>query len=469
MNSVILKPKTQPLPHQLEASEFLIKNKAAALFDEQGVGKTKEVIDSIIGILEKGDASAALIVCPKTLTYTWKVEISKHSYLKAEVIDGEGRDKGYKFMSPANIFVINYEGIKSNLPIIKMLLKSRPFILVLDESQRIKNPETETFKSVEKIKDYAVRKYILSGTPVANSPDDLWAQFYFLDGGETLGRNYKDFKGTFNAKNVDSGMLSDLQKKISPLSLRRLKTNVLELPEKSYESVYIKLSPQQNGIYQKLRKELLIEVMKVDEKTVLDESRSILKKLVRLIQIASNPGLVVPDYLEIPAKFKALDKIVLEVIARQEKAIIWTSFVDNIKALKTRYQDHGSLTIYGDIPISNRNRYVEFFQNDSNYRIMIANPAAAREGLTLTAANNAIYLDRNLNMVDYLQSQDRIHRISQQKRCRIIKLLAEGTIDIFVEDKLSKKHNIAQVIQGDLGSYDDSSYLTKEQILEILN
>lgn len=115
-----------------------------------------------------------------------------------------------------------------------------------------------------------------------------------------------------------------------------------------------------------------------------------------------------------------------------------------------------------------RNKFVTKFQENEDYKVLVANPSAAREGLTLTAANNAIYVDRSFNLVDYLQSQDRIHRISQEKRCHIVKLLCSNSIDFFVEDRLARKQDIAKVIQGDTSELSDSGYLTKEEVIEIL-
>jgi SNF2 family DNA or RNA helicase len=464
------KQKTLPLPHQLEAINFLVSKDYAALFDEQGVGKTKEIIDAIITILKAKKADSALIICPKTLLYTWQMEVKKHSYLVPVVIEGASRSKGYKFLTSANIYILNYEGVKSELDIVELLLESQRFILVLDESQRIKNPQSQTFDAIARLSKYPVRKYILSGTPVANKPVDIWAQFYFLDGGKTLGKDYKLFQSRYG--DITKGSLDSykkLKEKIAPLSIRRLKENVLELPEKIYEQVLVDMSNEQNQIYQKLKKELLIEIINTPEKKIIDEAKSILKKLLRLAQIASNPGLIVMDYKETPAKFIALDKIVKDIISRGEKVIIWSSFVDNVKQLKQRYQKYGALNIYGGVEMARRNKYINQFQEDKDCKILVANPAAAREGLTLTAANNAVYLDRSFNLVDYLQSQDRIHRISQKRQCRIIKLLCKGSIDFFIEDKLARKQDIAKVIQGDSIHIDDSVYLTKEEIVELLS
>ena len=470
MTRDFFKQKTAPLPHQLEATNFLVSKKQAALFDEQGVGKTKEVIDAIITILKSKEADAALIICPKTLMYTWQMEVKKHSYLIPVVITGEGRSKGYKFLTSANIYILNYEGVKAELDIVELLLQSQRFILVLDESQRIKNPKSQTFDAITKLAQYPLRKYILTGTPVANKPIDLWTQFYFLDDGKTLGKEFKLFQKRYGDISKGSATLyQELQKLITPLSIRRLKENVLELPEKIYEQVMVDMSPRQIEIYERLKKELLIEILNTPEQKIIDEAKSILKKLLRLVQVASNPGLVVRDYRETPSKFVVLNKIVKDILKKGEKVIIWSSFVDNVKGLKSRYKEHGALNIYGGIDIATRNKYITLFQEQDDYKIMVANPAAAREGLTLTAANNAIYIDRSFNLVDYLQSQDRIHRISQKKRCRIIKLLCKNSIDLFVEDKLARKQDIAKVIQGDSTQIDDTGYLTKDEIVELLN
>ena len=117
--------------------------------------------------------------------------------------------------------------------------------------------------------------------------------------------------------------------------------------------------------------------------------------------------------------------------------------------------------------VDERNVAVQKFKHDNDCKILIANPAAAREGLTLTVANNAIYLDRNFNLVDYLQSQDRIHRISQNKKCNIVLLIGKNTVDEYIDEVLFKKQNVAGFIQGDIKNI--SSYqLTKDEIINIL-
>jgi SNF2 family DNA or RNA helicase len=241
------------------------------------------------------------------------------------------------------------------------------------------------------------------------------------------------------------------------------------LPEKCYYEKHVDLGLRQRLLYDTLRTELMIEIEDIEGNTILDDSNDILKKLLRLVQLASNPFLVDKSYNETPAKFIILDSIIEDIIQKGEKAIIWSSFVDNIRILSKRYKRYLPLLIYGDIPIERRNKSVNLFINDTNHKLLIANPAAAREGLTLTVANNAIYVDRNFNLVDYLQSQDRIHRISQERKCSIIKIIADGTIDVFIDEIISRKHSIASYIQGDRSDPIFDYNISKEQLLSYLS
>jgi SNF2 family DNA or RNA helicase len=125
--------------------------------------------------------------------------------------------------------------------------------------------------------------------------------------------------------------------------------------------------------------------------------------------------------------------------------------------------------LYGDLPIDKRNLNIRAFKIDPECKILVANPAAAREGLTLTSANNAIYLDRNFNLVDYLQSQDRIHRISQTKKCKIIKLIGKGTIDEYVDEILRRKKIIANFVQGESDTLSLGNTYSKEDLISFIS
>jgi SNF2 family DNA or RNA helicase len=203
-------------------------------------------------------------------------------------------------------------------------------------------------------------------------------------------------------------------------------------------------------MYADMRNELELWVQSMSGEQVLKEAEAILARLVRLAQLASNPRLLDAGYDEIPAKYAVLDELLSAYMEDPtQKVIVWTSFVDNINALAKRYAAYRPVTLYGEIDTDSRDRSVRAFRRDTQVRLLIANPAAAREGLTLTEANVAIYLDRTFNLVDYLQSQDRIHRISQTRACDIVLMLAKSTIDEFIDYSLEQKQRLAKFTQRD--------------------
>lgn len=464
--------KTQALPHQTEAINFIYEHQEVALFDEQGLGKTKIVIDALCWAMRRGEIEGVLVVVPMSLLYNWEQEVIKHSFLIPIVLKGSKREKRYKFMTGANFYITNYEAVIAETQRIKRFCKSRKVAIVLDESARIKDPSTKTAQALFQLIPFSTKRIIITGTPVANKPFDLWSQFYFLDEGKLLGADFDEFKAKFNERSpVYQENLGELKKIVANNSIRRCKNEVLELPEKRFVNCYVELSGKQLGLYNKLRGELKVEVMNINGDIIIDEAENILKKLLRLTQIASNPALIDKGYTDTPVKFAFLDNLLKEIVSKGEKAIVWTNFVENIMILKNRVSQYHPLVIYGEIPIKNRAEAVRKFQDSDKNMIMIANPAAAREGLTLTRANNAIYLDRNFNLVDYLQSQDRIHRISQTKECNIYKILAKNTIDEYIDKLVEVKQDIAGYIQGDKKVFQDESYeflLNKQELLSIL-
>jgi len=468
----IFKPKTQAMPHQIEAINYLYDKQEVALFDEQGLGKTKIVIDSLCLSMKNSELEGVLVVAPMSLLYNWELEVAKHSFLIPIVLRGGEKEKRYKFLTGANFYITNYEGVVVELERIKRFCKSRQVAIVLDESARIKDPATKTAQALFVLRPFSSKRIIITGTPVANKPIDLWSQYYFLDGGKLLGEDFSSFKSKYNEKNEDyAEQLDELKTIISQHSLRRCKNDVLELPQKKYTNIYVELAGKQLAYYNKLREELRLEVQDMEGNRVIDEAENILKKLLRLTQIASNPYMVDKSYNDTPAKFIILDDLLEKIAARGEKAIVWTSFVENIANLRSRYKKYTPLIIHGDVPIKERAEAVKLFQESDKNVVLIANPAAAREGLTLTRANNAIYLDRNFNLVDYLQSQDRIHRISQTKPCNIYKIIGKHTIDEYIDRVIEVKSDIAAFVQSDRKEMrlDSSEFLlNKKELLTIL-
>lgn len=442
------------LTHQIEGAEFLCNNTSAALFDEQGLGKSKQVIDAISAQIDDHSIDAALIVCPNGLKTNWAQEVEKFSNLRYAIF-GSGRSaRRVTFRSlKASFYVINYEAVAAELASLKALLRFKRIALVLDESHRIKTPDAKTTRAVLALRNLAERRYILSGTPVANKPEDLWAQIFFLDGGQALGESFEQFRRCYGSSASGYQNLDQLRERVAAMSMRRLKAETITLPDKSIRRIPVQLSGRQAQMYETMRSDLALWVENMDGQQVLASADAILTRLVRLAQIASNPALIDASYDETPSKFLELDRLLSAFLSEpDQKVLVWTSFVDNIEVLRHRYAAWHPVCIHGATSTEQRDAAVNAFKKDSATRILIANPAAAREGLTLTEASVAIYVDRTFNLVDYLQSQDRIHRISQTRECEVVLLIAQNTVDEFIDFSLEQKNRLAQYTQNDRDS-----------------
>lgn len=460
------------LPHQSEGTQFLLDNEAAALFDEQGLGKSKQVIDALSAQMAERSIDAALIVCPNGLKTNWGQEIEKFS-IDSYAVFGAGRSaRRLAFGNlKSSFYVINYEAVGAELASLKALLRFKRIALVLDESHRIKTPEAKTTQAVLALRSLATRRYILSGTPVANKPEDLWSQMLFLDDGEALGNSAEQFQQNYGSASSGYRNLEKLRSRVATKSLRRLKATAVSLPAKEFRRVPVALSGRQAQMYSAMKTELALWVRDIDGAQIEERADAILARLVRLAQLASNPALLDKAYLEAPAKFLQLDRELAQRMGDpSQKVLIWTSFIENIHALQLRYAQWKPVCIHGAIRNEERDAAVKAFKTDPHTRVLIANPAAAREGLTLTEANLAIYLDRTFNLVDYLQSQDRIHRISQTRDCEIVLLIAQNTVDEFIDFTLEQKHRVAQFAQSDSEglSAEDAMMIKPEDLRKLI-
>ena len=451
MNNPNVKLNSLELPHQKVGTDFLTSRKEAAIFDEQGLGKSKQIIDAITSDVKTNVLEGALIVCPNGLKKNWGDEIERFSSLSYAIF-GSGKFARRKtfLRLTSEFFIINYEAVASELPSLKELLRFKKMALILDESHRIKSPDAKVTEALFELKSDAEKRYIMSGTPVANKPEDLWSQFYFLNDGESLGESFSDFRQQFCKPGGGYQSIDELRNLISDISIRRLKEDAVDLPEKKFNRLAVLLHGKQLEMYNELRQELEIWVRDMTGEQVLTNAEEILVRLLRLAQLASNPRLIDTSYTESPIKFQILDDLLQNYLQQEDqKVLIWTAFVENVKSLEHRFAKFQPSKLYGEMSDVERNSSIERFKHDKSTRLLIANPAVAREGLTLTEANVAIYLDRTFNLVDYLQSQDRIHRISQTRPCEIVLLLAQNTIDEFIDFCLEQKFRLAKYVQTD--------------------
>ncbi|MCE1226907.1 MAG: DEAD/DEAH box helicase [Geobacteraceae bacterium] len=460
-NEPVLTTKFESFPYQHDAVLALRDLEFGAIFHEQGLGKTKIAIDLMLYWLQQKVVDTVILVVKKSLMQNWLEELAVHCSIKPRVLSSNRKDNFYVFNSPVRLVVSNYESIKCEKERIKLFSKTRDVGVILDESAKIKSPESEIAQTFFELSSCFKRRVIMTGTPVANRPYDIWAQVYFLDQGKSLGTNFGEFK---RETNLDNDLFDDvkcqieLENKLSPIfsklskfAVRETKkSGVIELPDKIIESVICYWEPRQRELYFQLKNELRLVILK-NGKPVEDISESVLKRLLRLVQVASNPRLVDDGYSLAPGKFNSLYELLRTIINNGEKTIIWTSFNENAVWLARELVEFSPCTVYGKLPIKDRNINIERFKNDVSARVLIATPGSAKEGLTLTIANNAIFYDRGFSLDDYLQAQDRIHRISQQKTCYVYNLIMQDSIDEWVDVLLAAKHSAAQLVQNDIG------------------
>lgn len=452
-----LQARRDAYPYQLDAVRTIRSLPYAAIFHEQGLGKTKIAIDLILLWLEEDIVDTVFVVTKKSLVQNWIDELSFHTYVVPRILSGDRKLNSIALNSPVLIYVLNYEVVQGNFDLIQHFLDTCRVGAVLDESQKIKNPEARLSVSFHSLHKKFARRIIMTGTPAANRPYDIWSQIKFLDGGRSLGASFDEFKSAVDLPSGPDSVpeygshLTNIMSKIKDFAIRETKcTAGLELPDKTILTHFAQMAPRQAAIYASYRDEMAYICQDSVGPSIIDQAEDILKRLLRLVQCASNPGLVDRHYNEIPGKYAKLVELLDTIEIRSSKAIIWTTFIENVEWLSRRMKSLKPQKVHGRMSISDRNQSIQKFKTEAESRILIATPGAAKEGLTLTVANHAIFFDRGFALDDYLQAQDRIHRISQNKECFVHNIIVRDTIDEWVDVLLNAKYQAAQLTQGDI-------------------
>ena len=285
-------------------------------------------------------------------------------------------------------------------------------------------------------------RWLLTGTPVTNRATDIYPQICVAAGGEPFG-SHASFEARYGGKDLGSRARESLAEKIRPFLLRRTKEECLDLPPKLFEDVTVDLPRWQRKLYEAMRDGVAAEVENVSPEEFHRYLPTGLVRLLRLSQVASNPGLVFPEARRVPGKIAHLDRTVDELVEAGRKVIVWSYYVDTIRLLETRYRRYGSASLHGGIPPKDRHAIVTRYQEDPEVRVLVANPAAAGTGLTLTSANYSVYETLTWRYDQYAQSQDRNHRIGQTVPVTYIRLLAADTIEFAILEALARKAKLA--------------------------
>lgn len=449
---------------------FTLRRGFGFLF-EMGCGKTLTAIAVAGTLYAEHKINKLLVVAPTSVCSVWPEDFGKFAdFPHLEKIMLGTKSQRLKQLKELESFpcealkvaVINYESVWRD-DIFDKLVDFNANMIICDESQRIKTHDAQQSKAMHKLGDLARYKLILSGTPVQNNAVDLYSQYRFLDP-TVFGSNFYKFRnrfcvmGGFNKRQIVNYKDLDLLiKKEHSIAYRVTKKEALDLPEQTFETRYITLTPSEKKLYNTLKKESATEL--ANGETI--SASTVLTKLLRLQQFTG--GFVIADGEKKPqqigsGKINALEDIVDDyVIDSGKKLVIFARFraeLDLIqKLLDKKKLKYG--VIYGDIKLSDRGEIVKDFQENEETKVFLAQIDTAGLGITLTAADTCVYYSVNFNYAAYSQSLARIHRIGQRNTCTYIHLTTKGTVDELIMKALHKKEDLAKTIVDDWKIYFD--------------
>ena len=469
-NEPRLDAKHEAFAYQDEAVRFVAEREYSAIFHEQGLGKTKIAIDAMLTWLRSKDVDTILVITKKSLIANWQREFHAHSHLSPLTLSEDSGKNYYVFTMPARVVLCHYEVVKKEERRMEAWLRSRRVAVIIDEAAKLKNPNTDLTQTFFRLSSLFCKRVIMTGTPVANRPYDVWSQIYFLDSGDSLGTDFEDFKAQMDLDpkfehdptefEAYQRRLADVHSRLAAISVRETKDGGrISLPSKEYVRVECDWEPGQFELYRQVREDLSATIVRNGE-LISEDQESVLKRLLRLVQIASNPRLVDERYDIEPGKFSQLYSLVSDISAKGEKVIVWTAFNDNCEWLAKKLSAFGAHALNGRMSMERRNSVVKWFLENESDQVLVATPGAAKEGLTLTVANHVVFYDRTYSLDDYLQAQDRIHRVSQTRTCYVYNLIMVDSIDEWVDSLLEERRFAAQLTQGDISVEDYRSKAT---------
>lgn len=440
--------KTEPMEHQIDGIKFLTERTAGLLADEQGLGKTKQIIDTAGILKQQGKITNCLILCGiNALKYNWINEIQKHSNESVRLLgNGKGVLERIKDIEPAflkNFFIVtNIESIRDKelLKTLNNTTKRYKVMLVLDEAHKCKSPTAVQSKALLKIN--ADRKYALTGTPIMNSPLDIYQVLRFL---EVEKHNYFQFinyyavKGGFMDKEiVGFRNLADLKEITDKVTLRRTKADKLNLPPKIYTEELLEMGQEQKKLYKEVKAEIVEQLDLLDSFT-----GNPLEILTRLRQVTSCPSILTSNKVG-SIKEDRIKEIMEEL--QGEKVIIysnWTSVTDRLKETLKEYQP---VFVTGKVSQAQRIANIDTFKESKDHNLLIGTIGALGTGFTITECHNIVFIDEPWNSALKEQAEDRCHRIGTMGTLNVRTLICRKSIDEKIRDLVIKKSGYADAM-----------------------
>jgi SNF2 family DNA or RNA helicase len=465
--------KMKPYAHQMTALEKSWNRETYAYFMEMGTGKTKVLIDNLAMLYDKGKVDGALIVAPKGVIGTWyNQELPTHLPDHIENVtvlwqpnitkkQQENLDSLFEPEESLHILIMNVEALSTTKgrDFAAKFLSSHNTLMAIDESTTIKNPGAKRTKNIIKLAEGAKYRRIMTGSPVTKNPLDLYSQCEFLSPWLLDFTSYYAFRNRYaemktlhlhgrSVQVVDKFKnLGELSDQLKGFSYRVLKEDCLDLPEKIYLKRNIKLSPDQVKLYLQMKETALANLNGKQVTTV-----NALTQLMRLHQITCG-HFTADDGSTQPIVNNRIDELMNVLEETEGKAIIWAHYqydiTEIIKAITKEYGPGSVVDYYGLTPQDERQPNIKKFQDDPGCRFMVGTPSTGGYGITLTAANTVIYYSNGYDLEKRLQSEDRAHRIGQQKSVTYVDLICDETVDEKIVEALRKKINIASEVLGE--------------------
>jgi SNF2 family DNA or RNA helicase len=446
-------------PYQAQGSAWLADRLnrlgGALLADEMGLGKTLQTIASINHFkqTETGVREPTLVVGPTSLIGNWLAELERFAPgLKCLEFHGAGRDRLRDQVPGVDVIVTSYGTLVRDLA---FHLQREYRLLVADEASLLRNPDAEVSKALAKIQ--ARGRIALTGTPIENRVQDLWAIFRFVAPGYLGDR--KDFRERYEiaANDADpkaaAGLMERLRLRISPFVLRRTKEQVAkDLPDKIEIDEWLTLADDQAALYASLARSGLDELERIREQQGEGASRMhLLTLLLRLRQTCVDPGL-----LEIPGrkdsnavKIERLLELLSERSENGSKTLVFSQFAKNLRRIANRLQARFGKVFCLDGSTRNRQPLVDSFQSEAGPAVFLISLKAGGYGLNLTAADAVVHLDPWWNPAVEAQATDRAHRIGQSRPVTVYRLMTRDTVEERVRRMQDKKRALIDATTGD--------------------
>ena len=415
-----------PLEHQKESIQKLCENKKFILADDMGLGKTTS---TIIAALETG-AKKVLIVCPASLKINWQREIENYSDRTISIIDG-------KKWEDADFVIINYDIIKNfhdeKNKKESVLLNSKFDLMVIDEAHYIQNKQAQRTKLINDFAKNIERLWLLTGTPITSRPINYFNLLNLIESPVALNwmayvkrycNGYQFKAGRRKVWNVSGASnLEELRDRTAPLVLRRLKENVLDLPDKIITPVYLRLKSKE---YESLMGDYYAWYDKGGE------ANSMTLQFTKLTQVRQCIS---------QEKVSSTIELCENIIEQGKKVIVFTNFTRSLEMILEHFGKK-AVRLDGSMSQKDRQVSVDRFQNDENVMVFVGNIKAAGTGLTLTAGEAVVMNDLSFLPSDHSQAEDRAYRFGQKNNVLVYYPIYENTIEGIIYDILKKKKEI---------------------------